>query len=143
MRYFGVGVPSRTNVAERRIPEAGAAAREATVQSLRKVPFYQVSFDGGKSKYCEDSTKMVGVCGNMPKGGSVFMGVINTRDETLDAERCVHAGPTCACRSGPMSHVSPFSQPHPLSLPPSCPHPPSAAASHPRPGYGQIECAPY
>ena len=35
-RYVGVGVPSRTNVAERRIPEAGAAAKAASQATLRK-----------------------------------------------------------------------------------------------------------
>ena len=55
---------------------------------LRKTGYVQVSFDGGKTSYCEDGTKMISVCGNLPSGGSVYMGTINTHNEPLNAERC-------------------------------------------------------
>jgi hypothetical protein len=99
-------------VAERRIPEAGAAAKAATAATLRKANLFQVSFDGGKHRYCEDSTKMIGVCANLPKGGSVYMGTINTKDETLDAERCGAAAcaraRACGLRAGCMRAVGAF-----------------------------------
>lgn len=84
-RFFGVGVPARQTVAQQLIPKAGSAAKAAAVRALHKFPKFQVSFDGGKTAYCEDATKMIGVCGNMPVGGSCYMGMINIGDGTLDA----------------------------------------------------------
>jgi hypothetical protein len=113
MRYFGVGMPSRQNVAAKRIPAAGAAAKEEAMQKLRKLPYFQVSFDGGKGKYCEDAPKMVGVC----KGGSVFTGVINTRDETLDSDRWAMAGHSgCAGQASKQVGAGARGWPLPISL---------------------------
>jgi hypothetical protein len=85
-RYQGAGVPSRSNVAQKRIPDAGAAAKATSLAALRKAVHFQVGFDGAKHAN-EDGTKMIGVTANLPVGGSVYMGTINTHDETLDASR--------------------------------------------------------
>lgn len=84
---LGIKRPSRTWVSNTKLDRVYNEAKSEIVNLLESNGgYFQLASDGWRSKYVENSEKLLNFLALLPDGGAVFLGIERTKGEVLDTD---------------------------------------------------------